>query len=185
MTSKKTVTRELLQIINKERDYVSLFGSLFRLLVYFLFSLMFYFNYSAQRKYLESKQIFIKNPGHRCEYETASVPTISENSIKNCKNSGGSINASLKIYTEPLSGDKYIITESGGLYYRSLCNGFCVLKDDGTCQDQPVSHQRCLQLLDPGENCTNNSKPIGAYENKKWYALSVRQIPGCSNFNSS
>lgn len=185
MGPKDTVINDLKKMVNRERDYIPFFGTLLRLVIYFLISLIFYLNFNAQRNYLKSKQIFIKNPGHYCTYETVSIPEISDLSLKNCIDSKNNINPNLKIYTEPLSGDRYIISDIKGGYYRSVCNGFCSLKPDGTCEDQPVSHQRCLNLLNPGENCTNNTKPIGFNSNKKWYAVSVFQIPGCVNFNSS
>jgi len=185
MSSKESVTKDLLKLINRKRDYIPFFGTVLRLAVYFLLSLIFYLNFYAQKNYLNSKQIFIKNPGHYCNYETASIPEISDLSMKNCLNSKNKITPTLKIYTEPSAGDRYIVSEVSGGYFRTVCNGFCQLKTDGTCQDQPVSHQRCLTLLNPGENCTNSSKPIGFNSGKEWYAVSVFQIPGCVNFNSS
>ena len=151
MSSKESVSKDLLKLINRKRDYIPFFGTVLRLAVYFLLSLIFYLNLS----------------------------------MKNCLNSKNKITPTLKIYTEPSAGDRYIVSEVSGGYFRTVCNGFCQLKTDGTCQDQPVSHQRCLTLLNPGENCTNSSKPIGFNSGKEWYAVSVFQIPGCVNFNSS
>lgn len=185
MSSKDSVIKDLSEMINKKRDYIPFFGTVLRLAVYFLFSLIFYLNFNAQRDYLQSKRIFIKNPGHYCEYESVTIPTISDLSLKNCLTSEGKVNPNLKIYTIPFSGEKYIVSDVSGVYYRTVCNGFCVLKPDGTCQDQPVQHKKCLSLLNPGQNCTNTSKPIGTNNNKQWYAVSVVQTPGCVNFNIS
>ena len=185
MSSKESVAKDLEKMINRKRDYIPFFGTFLRIVVYFLISLVFYLNFTAQKNYLESKKILIKNPGHHCDYETTEIPTISDLSLKDCLTSENKVNPNLKIYTVPFTSEKYVVSDISGIYYRTVCNGFCDLKPDGTCQDQPVHHKKCLSLLNPGQNCTNNAKPIGVNNNKEWYAVSVRPLPGCTNFTNS
>ena len=132
----------------------------FTIIAYILLISIVVLNFLAQKKYRESKVIYIKNPSPVCTYGD-NIPSVSESSLNKCKDKSGKIIDDYFTFTE--GGIKFVITDKNQPFYMKICNQYCGPKNrltNGNCKNPSRNYQECIKLLQPPKNCKNPSQAL-------------------------
>ena len=155
---KKKEEKEKKRKKRKRKEYKMFVGYFYLVLAYILLGGILYLNIVAQKKFMESKQIYITNPPTSCTYNSQ-IPGVNIDTLPQCKDSNNQIVPNYYIYS--LNGVEFIVTNQKQTYYTKVCDNFCVAKNkNGNCDTPNNRYNSCVSLLEPPSGCKNPAKPL-------------------------
>ena len=132
----------------------------FTVIAYILLFSIVVLNFLAQKKYKESKIIYVENPAPVCIFSD-NLPSVNQSSLNQCKDKSGKIIDDYFIFTE--GGIKFVVTDKNQKFYMKICKQYCGSKNmltNGNCKNPSSNYQECIKLLQPPKNCKNPAQAL-------------------------
>ena len=151
-----------------------------------------YTNISAQKNVIRGREVIIEDTLRNCYQNILSLDRIEENQLSECIDSLKQ-RTEFKIFRSELSGNRYVVSsnekDSGSFF--EICDNYCSTRNTkGICVSSSPSYQNCIAELQPDEDCSNLSKPVGFLEDPVikdtiiYYAVTAVSSPSvCTNFS--
>jgi hypothetical protein len=138
---------------------------------------IFILNILSQKKYEESKIIYISNPDPPCTFGS-DLPVVEKENLGFCLDEDNNEVLNYYVYTFN-SALKFVVTNKKETFYMDICNQLCPDKLlNGNCNSKIPGYETCIFLLEPPAGCTNPAKPIFTDKNGiEYFAAGIYPSP--------
>lgn len=138
---------------------------------------IFILNILSQKKYEQSKIIYISNPDPPCTFGS-NLPIVEKENLGFCLDKDNNEVLNYYVYTYN-SALEFVVTNEKETFYMDVCNQLCPDRLlNGNCNSRIPGYENCIDLLEPPSGCTNPAKPIFTDKNGiEYFAAGIYPSP--------